>query len=95
VAHANVGIGYFMPALPFVLVALVPAILVEACVLAPLLPVPLRRALRLSSIANLQSTLVGFVLGLSLDAALVGLTGSMGRTQPGPASSLRSSRCLS
>jgi hypothetical protein len=77
-AHANVGIGYFMPALPLILLALAPAILVEACVLAPLLPVPLPRALRLSLIANLQSTLWGFVLGIAVDVALVALSGSMG-----------------
>lgn len=77
-AHANVGIGYFMPALNWIFLALVPAILVEACLLASLLPVALRRALRLSLIANLQSTLLGLVLGFAVDIALVTLSGSMG-----------------
>ena len=77
-AQANAGIGYFIVAVPFVLVALVPAVLLEACVLAPLLPVAPRRALALSFIANLRSSIWGIGLALVVDAALIGLSGSVG-----------------
>lgn len=77
-AHANAGIGYFMVAAPFVLVALLPAILIEACVLAPLLPVFLQRALALSFVANLQSSLLGIGLAVAVDVALMAASGSTG-----------------
>jgi len=84
-AHANAGIGYFMVAVPFVLLALLPAILLEAGVLAPLLRLSPRRALALASIANLQSSLWGFGLAIAIDALLIWISGSMGPepTKPG------------
>lgn len=77
-ALANVGVGYFMVALPVVALALIPAILLEAPVLRFLLEVTLRRALLLSLIANLLSALFGFVLGFAFDFTLGIATGVSG-----------------
>jgi hypothetical protein len=77
-AQANAGIGYFLIAVPMILLALLPAILLEACVLAPLLPVPPRRALALSSVANLSSSLWGIALAIAVDGVLIGVSGSAG-----------------
>ena len=77
-AHANAGIGFFLLDLPFVLAALLPAILVEALVYVPALHVPLGRALSHSWRANLASTLLGVVLGIAADFGLVAMTGSAG-----------------
>lgn len=77
-AWANAGIGYFMLALPIIVMALLPAILLEACVLAPTLAVPLRRALMLSFGANVRSTLWGLGLGIVIDGVLLGTSDSAG-----------------
>ena len=81
VAKANTGIGYHMVALPYVVMALVPAILVEAPVLARLLGVDWKRGLWWSFVANLYSTLFGSILAVVADIALVGATGSSGWRQ--------------
>lgn len=75
---ANAGIGYFMPALPIVVLALIPAILLEAVVLRIALGLRPKRAFLLSLSANSRSTLYGFILGVVIDLALVAGTGSAG-----------------
>ena len=77
-AHANAGIGYFMIALPVVVIALVPAVPLEAAVLKPILQVPWRRAFPLSLGANIRSTLWGFALAIAVDVVLIGAGGSAG-----------------
>lgn len=81
-AHANAGIGYLMIALPVVVIALVPAVPLEAAVLKPILQVPWRRAFALSLGANIRSTLWGLALAVAVDFALIGAGGSAG---PDPA----------
>ena len=75
---ANAGIGYFMLALPVIVVAFPVAILLEAFVIAPMLAVSIKRALQLSFGANLRSTLWGVGLGVAIDIVLVMTTGSAG-----------------
>jgi type IV pilus assembly protein PilA len=77
-AQANAGIGYFTLAVPLVLVALAPAVFIEAGVIQFVLKTAYRRALSLSWWANLRSTLWGVGLGLAGDVVLVTLTGSPG-----------------
>lgn len=77
-AFANAGIGYFMIALPIVVLALIPAIPLEALVLQAILRLSLQRALSLSLWANLQSTFIGLVLGIAIDVLLMAGTGSAG-----------------
>lgn len=77
-ALANVGIGYLMVTVPVLLLALLPVIPLEAAVLWRLLRLPFRRALYLSFIANLWSTLVGTIISIVLDVGLATLTGSSG-----------------
>ncbi len=84
-AHANAGIGYFTLAVPLVLVALAPAVFIEAGVIQLVLKTAYRRALSLSWWANLRSTLWGVGLGIAGDVVLVVLTGSPG---PEPTRSL-------
>lgn len=77
-AFANVGIGYFMLALPIVLVALIPAIPLEALVLKAILQVPMRKAFSLSLWANIRSTIYGLILGIVFDFILIAGTGGFG-----------------
>jgi type IV pilus assembly protein PilA len=77
-AHANAGIGYFMIAVPFIVVALLPAVLLEAGVLWRMLPVAPRRALRLSFSANLRSSIWGVFLAIGIDLVFFGLSESAG-----------------
>ena len=56
--------------IPSLIAALVPAILVEAPVLARYLRVPMRRALWISTQANLFSTLVGGLIALASNFVL-------------------------
>ena len=77
-ALANAGIGFFMVGLPFVLLALVPAIPLEALVLAAILRVDYRRALSYSWRANVRSTIYGLGLGIAFDIAMMAGTGSSG-----------------
>jgi Pilin (bacterial filament) len=63
-AHANTGIGLLVLAVPVTVVGLVPAIFIEAPILARLLRVRGGRALWLSCVANVLSTIVGFVVAL-------------------------------
>lgn len=78
VAHANVGVGYLTLALPFVVLALIPAVIVEALIVQPILRIPFRRALSLSWWANLRSTLWGLGIAIGVDVALLTLTESAG-----------------
>ena len=64
--------------MPVAVVALVPAVLLEAVVLAVMLRLSGRRALWISLRANLRSTIVGVVLAIAVDLALVTLTESAG-----------------
>jgi hypothetical protein len=64
-AHANVGIGLLALSVPTLVVALLPAILVEAPILARYLRVPFKRALWLSFAANVFSTLVGGIIAIA------------------------------
>jgi hypothetical protein len=77
-AEANSGIGLLVHATPAMIVALPVAILLESPVLARGLRVPFRRALGLSSLANVISTLIGFVGALGLDFILLAFIGSSG-----------------
>jgi hypothetical protein len=77
-SHANAGIGFFTVSSPFLLLALAPAILVEAPILSRLLEVSLKRGLWWSLIANLVSTILGAILGVALDILLVVTTQSSG-----------------
>jgi len=74
-ALANTGVGLMMHATPVMVVALVPAILIEAPILARFLKVSLRRGLWLSFVANLVSTFLGTVIAFV--ASLVIPIGSM------------------
>ena len=77
-AHANSGIGFFIPASMMLVVALLPVIPLEGLILGWRLRVPLRRAMWISFCANLVSTFVGAAIGIALDLAIGGLTGSLG-----------------
>lgn len=77
-ALANTGIGYFMVPMPVVVLALVPAIALEAWVLKALLGLGWKRGAILSLRANVVSTLYGLVAGLALDLLLAIGTGSSG-----------------
>ena len=77
-AQANAGIGFFIIAVPFIVVALLPAVLIEAGVLWRLLPVAPRRALWLSFSANLRSSIWGVILAIGVDLVFFGLSGSAG-----------------
>lgn len=77
-ALANAGIGYFMVAMPVVLLALVPAIAIEAGVLRAMLAIGWKRGAALAFRANLLSTLYGVVAGIALDFLLTAGTGSAG-----------------
>lgn len=78
VAEANAGIGFFMVALPLVILALIPAILIEAGMLRLLLPISVGRSLALSLRANGWSTLVGTVLAGGWDLLLIMMLGTSG-----------------
>lgn len=69
-AHANTGIGLFMPAAMMNVIAIIPVILLEGLILWRLLPVRARRGFYLALIANLASTLVGFAIGVPFDFVL-------------------------
>ena len=77
VALANAGIGYFMIALPIVVVALIPAVPLEGLILCPILRVPMRRAMIIALRANIRSTLWGIALGVGADLLLIS-SGSAG-----------------
>lgn len=77
-AWANVGIGYLFVSAPALLFALVPAIFVEAPVLAAILRVAFPRGLMLSVGANLRSTFFGIGIALVTDFLLMFLSGGSG-----------------
>lgn len=79
-AQANAGVGLFAVAIPFTLLALVPAILVEAPILSRMLRVSLKRGLWWSFLANLVSTVAGGILAIVADIAILAPTGSSGVT---------------
>ena len=64
-AHANTGIGLLAMWIPPAIIALIPAILIEAPVLARFLRVSLRSALWMSFIANVASMMVGAAIALA------------------------------
>jgi len=71
-AHANMGIGFFAPSILVTVPALIPAILIEAVVLARMLELRFPAAAGTSFLANLASTIVGAVLAIALDLLLMG-----------------------
>ena len=77
IAHANTGIGLFMPAAMTNVVALIPVVVLEGLILWWLLAVGAKRGFYLSLMANLASTAVGFAIGLVFDIA-VGFGGPPG-----------------
>jgi hypothetical protein len=64
-AHANAGVGLLVLASPAAIAALLPAIIVEAPILARMLGIAWKRALALSAVANIFSTLVGLVISVA------------------------------
>ena len=78
IAYANTGVGFFMLGLPLVVAALLPAIWIEALVYQPMLGLEFRPAIKLSTWANLASTLWGVGLAIGADVVLVSVTGSSG-----------------
>lgn len=77
-AHANTGIGLLVMWIPAAIAALIPAILVEAAIFTRLLAQKLDRALWISTVANVASTLAGAVIAILVDIALFWSTGSSG-----------------
>ena len=63
-ASANTGVGLLVMAVPITIIGLIPAILVEAPILSRVLQLPGLRGLWISCIANVVSTIVGFVVAL-------------------------------
>ena len=78
VAHANAGIGFFMPASISLVLAMIPVIVIEGVVLARGLAVGAGRGQWLSLCANLVSTIAGGIIGFALDLAIGSVTGSLG-----------------
>lgn len=78
VAYANAGIGFLLLGVPVMLLALIPAILLEALILQRMLGGSLKPALWLSAWANLWSTLVGGLLAVLVDFTLMSASGSSG-----------------
>lgn len=72
VAQANAGIGLLSPGALVAIPALVPAIFVEAGVLARMLGLRYPRALWISFVANVFSTVIGAVIAIGFDVALGG-----------------------
>ena len=77
-AQANSGVGFFFVSVPVVVIALVPAILVEAPILARMLSVSVPRGLWLSLVANLVSTVLGAFIAIAADLLLLGGADSSG-----------------
>ena len=65
VAHANTGVGLLVLAVPVTIVALLPVILVEAPILSRVLELPGRRALWMSLVANVVSTIAGAAIAVA------------------------------
>ena len=82
IAFANSGIGFFTPASILLVLAVIPVILVEAPILWWRLGVPGRRALWLSTSANIVSTILGAVIGVAFDLAIGVATGMSGFSGP-------------
>ena len=78
VAVANVGVGVFIVAAPAVLIALIPAVFVEALILVWMLKVSILRGLFLTTVANLISTILGVIVSFGLDRLLLAGSGSSG-----------------
>ena len=77
-AYANSGIGFLLLGQSLMLLALVPVIPVEALVLSFVLGIPMGRALSLSFIANVVSTLIGALIASGVDVLLMMSTDSSG-----------------
>lgn len=71
----NIGVPMIFPALPVMLVSLLPVIFIEALVLRHFLTVSLLKATKAAGLANLASTFVGIPLTWFFLAALQMLTG--------------------
>lgn len=77
-SQADAGIPMLAIAWPGMFLALIPVVLIEAWVLKPRLCLSMRRALKLASVANLASTVVGVPIAWRVYLALqVGVTGSI------------------
>jgi hypothetical protein len=63
-AHANAGIGLLVLAVPITIIALLPAILIEGPVLARILQLPGGRAMWVSCVANIASTILGTLIAV-------------------------------
>jgi hypothetical protein len=79
-AWANSGIGFLLVSAPAIILALIPAIFIEAPVIARMLGLPFKDGLRLSTRANLISTFLGIAIGLGVDFALIFSSGGSGPT---------------
>jgi hypothetical protein len=64
-AQANAGIGLLVLAVPVTIVALVPAIMVEAPILARMLTLSAGRAVGISAAANIVSTIAGAAIAIA------------------------------
>ena len=81
-AWANAGIGFLIPSVPVLIVALLPVIFVEAPVLAAFLRLPLSSGLKLSAAVNVRSTLIGVLIAIVADIALMFLAGGSSGLPP-------------
>jgi hypothetical protein len=70
-AHANTGVGFLILSIPVMALGLLPVILIEAPVLSRFLRVSFLRGLWLSFVANAASTILGALIGIAVDIALV------------------------
>jgi hypothetical protein len=87
-AWANAGIGFLIPSVPALIVALLPVIFVEAPVLSAILRLPLASGLKLSASVNVRSTLIGALIAFAADIGLMTLAGGSSGPVPGRASLL-------
>ncbi len=77
-SQADAGIPMLAIAWPGMFLALIPVVLIEAWVLKPRLCLTMRKALKLASVANLASTVVGVPIAWGVYLALqLGVTGSI------------------
>jgi hypothetical protein len=89
VAWANTGVGFLLLAVPAMILALVPVILVEAPVLSAILKLPFWPGISLSTSINIRSTLLGVLIALVVDFTLAMLSESSGMP-PGRATMIAS-----
>ena len=75
---ANAGIGLFLIVAPLIVVTLPVVVIIEAVYMRYRLALTWRRAFGISTLANVISTLLGVVLGIGIDLALIASSGSSG-----------------